>query len=174
MHIPRRSRGGTSPSERSRAFRRSAGSLAALATAAGLLTACGGSSGTPNLIWYINPDIGGQDAVAKNCSTSDYTITTQVLPQDSSQQRVQLARRLAAHDSGIDLMSLDPPFTAEFANAGFLAPIPQDMQSQLSSSRSRAPTRLLRGTTSSWCSRSGPTPRCCGTASPSSTRPAST
>ena len=28
-------------------------------------------------------------------------------------------------------MSLDPPFTAEFANAGFLAPIPQDMQGQL-------------------------------------------
>jgi multiple sugar transport system substrate-binding protein len=105
--------------------------LAALATAAGLLTACGGSSGTPNLIWYINPDNGGQDAVAKNCSTGDYTISTQVLPQDASQQRVQLARRLAAHDSGIDLMSLDPPFTAEFANAGFLAQIPQDMQSQL-------------------------------------------
>ena len=25
-------------------------------------------------------------------------------------------------------MSLDPPFTAEFANAGYLAEIPQDMQ----------------------------------------------
>jgi multiple sugar transport system substrate-binding protein len=80
---------------------------------------------------YINPDAGGQAAVAKNCSTDEYTVTTQVLPQDASQQRVQLARRLAAHDSGIDLMSLDPPFTAEFANAGFLAPIPQDMQDKL-------------------------------------------
>ncbi len=131
MHVPRRSRGATSPSERSRALRRTAGSLAALATAAGVLTACGGSSGTPNLIWYTNPDVGGQDAVAKNCSTDQYTISTQVLPQDSTQQRVQLSRRLAAHDPGIDLMSLDPPFTAEFANAGFLAPIPQDVQSQL-------------------------------------------
>ena len=28
-------------------------------------------------------------------------------------------------------MSIDPPYTAEFANAGFLAPIPQDVQSQL-------------------------------------------
>ena len=28
-------------------------------------------------------------------------------------------------------MSLDPPFTAEMSNAGFLAPIPQDVQSRL-------------------------------------------
>jgi multiple sugar transport system substrate-binding protein len=100
-----------------------------------MLAACGGgNSGPPELVWYINPDNGGQDAVAKNCSDASngrYTITTQVLPQDASQQRIQLARRLAAHDSGIDLMSLDPPFTAEFAVAGFLAQIPDDMQTQL-------------------------------------------
>ena len=44
-------------------------------------------------------------------------------------------RRPAAHPAGapargqgpaIDLMSLDPPFTAEFADAGFLAEVPQD------------------------------------------------
>jgi len=99
-----------------------------------VLAACGGSSGPPELVWYINPDNGGQDAVAKNCSDASngqYTIKTQVLPQDASQQRIQLARRLAAHDSGIDLMSIDPPFTAEFSNAGFLAPIPDDMQQTL-------------------------------------------
>lgn len=99
-----------------------------------VLAACGslgGGSGKPELVWYINPDSGGQAAVAKNCSTDQYTITTQVLPQDSSQQRIQLARRLAAHDTGIDLMSLDPPFTAEFSDAGFLAEIPADEQSKL-------------------------------------------
>src|SRR5689334_5040525 len=77
--------------------------LAVLTLSAGVLAACGGSSGKPTLVWYINPDNGGQAAVAKNCSTNKYTVTTQVLPQDASQQRVQLARRLAAHDSGIDL-----------------------------------------------------------------------
>ncbi|MGZ4475639.1 MAG: extracellular solute-binding protein [Nocardioides sp.] len=92
------------------------------------LAACGSSDGRVQLTWYINPDSGGQAAVAKNCSTDTYDISTQVLPQDASQQRIQLARRLAAHDSGIDLMSIDPPYTAEFANAGFLAPIPQDLQ----------------------------------------------
>ena len=81
--------------------------------------------------WYINPDAGGQAKVAENCSTDDYTIKTQVLPQDASQQRIQLARRLAAEDPEIDIMSIDPPYTAEFANAGFLAPIPDDLQAKL-------------------------------------------
>ena len=53
----------------------------------------------------------------------------QVLPQNASEQRIQLSRRLAAEDPEIDLMSIDPPYTAEFANAGFLAPIPDDVQS---------------------------------------------
>jgi multiple sugar transport system substrate-binding protein len=105
--------------------------LAALALASGLLSACGGDSGPPELTWYINPDSGGQDAVAEKCSTDDYTIATQVLPQDAGQQRIQLARRLAAKDPEIDLMSIDPPFTAEFADAGFLAEVPQEARSQL-------------------------------------------
>ena len=111
--------------------RRTVGSLACLALASSLLAACGGGSGRPELVWYINPDSGGQAAVAEACSTSDYSITTQVLPQDASQQRIQLARRLAAKDPAIDLMSLDPPFTAEFADAGFLAEVPQDAKARL-------------------------------------------
>ncbi len=111
--------------------RRLAGSVACLALSSGLLAACGSGGGTPELVWYINPDSGGQAAVAEACSTDDYTITTQVLPQDASQQRIQLARRLAAKDPKIDLMSLDPPFTAEFADAGFLAEVPQDAKAQL-------------------------------------------
>jgi multiple sugar transport system substrate-binding protein len=104
---------------------------AALLTVSGLLAACssGGSDGT--LYWYINPDAGGQAKVAANCSTDDYTIETQVLPQDASQQRIQLSRRLAAEDPEIDIMSIDPPYTAEFANAGFLAPLPEDLQAKL-------------------------------------------
>src|ERR1700710_440562 len=129
MNLPIGSRGRSSPRSRRR---RLSATLAALATAAGVLTACGGSSsGKTTLVWYINPDTGGQAAIAKACSTDQYTITTQTLPQDANQQRVQLARRLEAHDSGIDLMSIDPPFTAEFANGGLLAKIPQDEQDKL-------------------------------------------
>jgi trehalose/maltose transport system substrate-binding protein len=102
-----------------------------LTVVSALLAGCGGGSGKPTLTWYINPDIGGQDAVAKRCSTDRYTIKTQVLPTDASQQRIQLARRLAADDSSIDLMSIDPPYTAEFANAGYLAPIPAGLAATL-------------------------------------------
>jgi multiple sugar transport system substrate-binding protein len=94
----------------------------------GLVACSGDDGGPPELTWYINPDAGGQAAVAEACSTDDYTITTQVLPTDANQQRIQLARRLAAGDPEIDIMSIDPPFTAEFADAGYLAEIPQDMQ----------------------------------------------
>jgi multiple sugar transport system substrate-binding protein len=105
--------------------------VATLALASSLLAACGGDGGNPELVWYINPDSGGQAAVAEKCSTDDYTISTQVLPQDAGQQRIQLARRLAAKDPAIDLMSIDPPFTAEFADAGFLAEVPQDAKAEL-------------------------------------------
>ncbi|TNM36628.1 extracellular solute-binding protein [Nocardioides albidus] len=80
----------------------------------------------------MNPDAGGQAAVAKACSEElGVDITTQVLPQAAGEQRIQLARRLAAEDSAIDLMSIDPPYTAEFANAGYLAELPEDMQQRL-------------------------------------------
>lgn len=96
---------------------------------ASLLAACGGSGGKPVLTWYINPDptsttLAGQALLAQQCSTSQYTVQTQLLPTDATSQRTQLAYRMAAQDSSIDLMSLDPAFTAEFAAAGFLADIP--------------------------------------------------
>lgn len=52
-----------------------------------------------------------------------FRIATQILPNEADAQREQLVRRLAADDPSIDLMSLDPPFVAEFANAGYLLPI---------------------------------------------------
>ena len=86
----------------------------------------GESSGPAHLTWYINPDNGSQATLAKQCSEQSqgaFTIETQVLPNEADAQREQLVRRLAAQDDSIDLMSLDPPFVAEFANAGYLLPI---------------------------------------------------
>jgi multiple sugar transport system substrate-binding protein len=134
------------PTHQSRGLRRHARTLAAgaaLALTAGLLAGCGSSSGKPTLTWYINPDPSppagfsgpfGQAGIAARCSTGKYTIKVQQLPGDATQQRIQLARRLAAQDTGIDLMSLDPVFTGEFANAGFLAPLPSDLTSSLEQS----------------------------------------
>jgi multiple sugar transport system substrate-binding protein len=108
--------------------RRLVAALATLACGSALLTACGGGdSGKPTLNWYINPD--GQDTLtmlAKECSTDEYDIAIQLLPASATDQRTQLARRLAAGDSSTDLMSLDPVFVAEFANAGWLEPFTGD------------------------------------------------
>ncbi len=116
--------------------RRRLAAAASLTTAVALLAACSasGDEGTPELVWYTNPDAGGQAKVAENCTKDAdgaYKISTQVLPQDANQQRIQLARRLAAEDPGIDIMSIDPPYTAEFANAGYLATIPAELQDKL-------------------------------------------
>jgi multiple sugar transport system substrate-binding protein len=104
---------------------------AALLVAGGTLAACGGDSGgPPTLTWYTNPDAGGQAEIASRCTDAAdgrYRISTAVLPRDAAGQREQLVRRLAAEDSSIDIMSLDPPFIPEFAEAGFLAPVPDDV-----------------------------------------------
>ena len=99
------------------------------------LAACGSSAGPPVLTWFINPDDGGQAAIAEQCTqeaNGAYRIETSILPRDASSQREQLARRLAANDSAIDLMSLDPPFIPELAEPGFLAPVPQDVADRVS------------------------------------------
>ncbi|KNC18483.1 ABC transporter substrate-binding protein [Arthrobacter sp. RIT-PI-e] len=94
------------------------------------LSACGGGEADNALTWYINPDDGGQATIAQQCSDASggrYTIETSLLPSDAASQREQLARRLAAGDKSLDIMSLDPPFIPELAEPGFLAPIPEDV-----------------------------------------------
>lgn len=102
-----------------------------LLVAASFLAACGGGDeDTTTLTWYTNPDAGGQAEIARRCTEAAdgaYVIQTAVLPREAAAQREQLVRRLAAEDSSIDLMSLDPPFIPEFAEAGFLAEIPPDV-----------------------------------------------
>src|SRR4051794_7070610 len=129
-------RAGDPPGRSRRRLRGIAGTAVAL-IASGTLAACGGggSGGTPTLTWYINPDSGGQDKIAASCSAASngaYKLETSVLPRNSDAQREQLVRRLAAHDDSIDLMSLDVVFAPELAQAGFLAPVPEDVASDVS------------------------------------------
>lgn len=117
-----------------------AGTVAALG-----LSACGGDSSandSTRLTWWINPDGGGSDPegggqaqLARECTTASdgaYSIEIQMLPNSASDQRQQLLRRLASNDAGVDLMSIDPVFVAEFAEAGFLDPVPKDKTSEFS------------------------------------------
>lgn len=106
----------------------------AAVVASSFLAACSANpTGPPTLTWYINPDDGGQVAIAAKCtqeSGGKYRIQTSLLPRDAASQREQLARRLAAGDSSLDIMSLDPPYVPELAEPGFLAPVPQDVIDQ--------------------------------------------
>ncbi|WP_141566122.1 extracellular solute-binding protein [Citricoccus sp. CH26A] len=104
--------------------------MAMMASAALLLAGCGPAEDTPVLTWYTNPDDGGQAAIAQKCSDAAggaYRIETSILPNDAASQREQLTRRLAAGDTSMDIMSLDPPFIPELAEPGFLAVPPSEV-----------------------------------------------
>lgn len=108
-------------------WRRALAAGVAAAALAGLAGCGGAPAGPPILNWYINPDDGGQEEIARRCTEASggaYRIVTSQLPRQSSEQRQQLIRRLAANDASIDIMSIDPPYIPEFAEAGFLAPVP--------------------------------------------------
>lgn len=119
-----------------RSRRRGMAGATAMLVTAGSLAGCGGDDGgPPTLTWYYNPDNGGQVELAKRCTEEAdgrYEIETAILPRDADSQREQLVRRLAAKDSSIDLMSLDPIYVPEFAQAGFLAPVPEDVAERVS------------------------------------------
>ena len=94
-----------------------------------VLAACGTSSastGPVTLNFYLYPDTSGATQTAiNNCdaqSHGKYKISYQLLPTGSDDQRLQLVRRLAAHDSTIDIMGLDVTWEPEFANAGWIVP----------------------------------------------------
>ena len=109
--------------------RRWAIGLACGGLAAAGLAACGtagASTGPVTLNFYFYPDTSGATVTAvKNCNAQShgkYTISYQVLPTAADGQRLQLVRRLAAHDNSIDIMGLDVTWEAEFAQAGWIVP----------------------------------------------------
>ncbi len=104
-----------------------AGGGAVLASA--LLAACGTSSastGPVTLNFYNFPDPSGAvQTAADNCSAAShgkYKVVYQKLQNAADQQRLQMARRLAAHDSSMDILGLDVTWEAEFAQAGWIKP----------------------------------------------------
>ena len=103
--------------------------LAVAALAAAGLAACGtagASTGPVTLNFYFYPDTSTATVTAiKNCSAQShgkYTISYQVLPAAAGNQRLEMVRRLAAHDGSMDILGLDVTWEAEFAQAGWIEP----------------------------------------------------
>jgi multiple sugar transport system substrate-binding protein len=104
--------------------------LTVVALAVGV-AACGSdesSSGPVTLNWFIfNEPSGGPKKIADRCSQQSngrYKINFEYLPAQADQQREQLVRRLGAEDPSLDLLGLDVVWTGEFANTGWLEPVP--------------------------------------------------
>ena len=110
------------------------------ALVAGLLvavSACGEESGSGTVslgFWAYNEPGGTFRGAAERCTQQSggrYRINFNALGNDPNTQRQQLVRRLAAGDSSIDIMSMDVIWTAEFAEAGWMLPFPEDIAAQI-------------------------------------------
>ncbi|WP_199812685.1 ABC transporter substrate-binding protein [Streptomyces sp. NRRL S-1813] len=84
------------------------------------------SSGRTVINWHTFPDVSGAlRQTAANCSRAShgrYVIAYHELPRTADGQRAQLVRRLAAHDSALDILGLDVTWAPEFAEAGWVLP----------------------------------------------------
>jgi multiple sugar transport system substrate-binding protein len=105
--------------------------VCAAAITACTLAACGDSESSgrgATLRWFIfNEPSGAPQKIADRCSAQSggrYNIKFELLPAQADQQREQLVRRLGAKDSSLDLLGLDVVWTGEFANAGWVEPVP--------------------------------------------------
>ncbi|MQA61055.1 MAG: extracellular solute-binding protein [Actinophytocola sp.] len=96
---------------------------AALLLAATLLPAgCGTATGEEITLYH--PPARHIQALAEACNeraNGRYRIVVRTLPRDAEGQREQLVRRLAAQDTGLDILGLDVTWVPEFAEAGWLA-----------------------------------------------------
>jgi ABC-type glycerol-3-phosphate transport system substrate-binding protein len=129
-----------------------AGGGAILASA--LLAACGTSSastGPVTLNFYNFPDPSGAvQSAADNCSTAShgrYKIIYNKLQNAADQQRLQMARRLAAHDGSMDILGLDVTWEPEFASAGWILPWTGTLKQQAIAGTLKGPlqTAIWRG-----------------------------
>ncbi|PYE12597.1 carbohydrate ABC transporter substrate-binding protein (CUT1 family) [Williamsia limnetica] len=110
-------------------------SCAAVAVALPVLSACSSGYTTGTINVYAPADGASFIEEAGNTCTAEsngeYKIKTTALPKAADDQRLQLARRLAGNDKGLDLMGMDVVWTAEFADAGWIEPVPDEMAAEI-------------------------------------------
>jgi len=136
-----------------RVWRRLAALAAAAVVGVAMLVGCGSRTAGHVVLAF---DTGTQGAdeyrvAAAECSKASggrYAIEQRTRPaKDTDDQRVHLARRLAAHDAGLDILEMDVVWTAEFAQAGWLLPYPPEVARQIEQGTLRVPleTGTYRG-----------------------------
>ncbi|MFI0463551.1 extracellular solute-binding protein [Saccharopolyspora sp. 5N102] len=101
---------------------RAAAVLGASLVCASALTACAPASGANTVNLYSAPEENLQQNVDRCNAESGgrYQIVYHKLPRDADGQREQMVRRLAAGDTGMDILYLDVSWTGEFAEAKWI------------------------------------------------------
>jgi multiple sugar transport system substrate-binding protein len=118
---------------------------AGIVLGAATLVGCGSdAAGHVVLVFDTDTDAVDQYRIAAaECSKASggrYTIEQQTQPsRNTDDNRLHLARRLAAHDTGLDIMDLDDIWIAEFAQAGWILPYPPDVARQVEQGTLRVP-----------------------------------
>ncbi len=127
------------------AWWRLAAIVAGVILGAAILVSCSpAASAQVMLDFYTSSEGAAQYRVAAaECSRASggrYTIKHGTVPsRNSDDQRLYLARRLAAHDAGLDIMGLDVVWTAEFAQAGWILPYPAQLVLQIEQGTLKVP-----------------------------------
>lgn len=105
--------------------RRIARATSACALAA-LLSGCGGGeeAGVPVIRWTTDRDPTGEmDKLVADCNEQNaerWKIEQVVMPPTVDAKREQIIRRLAAGDDGLDVLTIDVVWTAEFSETGWI------------------------------------------------------
>ncbi|MCW2828805.1 MAG: Extracellular solute-binding protein family 1 [Marmoricola sp.] len=109
-------------------------SIGAGLLASAMLAACGSSGGgVPTINLYGSASDAGFDQILGPCNAAAkgrYKIVGNLIPSDADSQREQFVRRLAAKDSGMDVLGMDVTWTAEFAEAGWLRELTGEKKQQ--------------------------------------------
>ena len=100
--------------------------------AAAVLTGCGSDTDGKVINLYNAPqeNLGQIVERCNEMADGDYHIRLNTLPRDADGQREQMVRRLAAADSGMDVLGIDVTWTAELASADWILPWPDDVRAK--------------------------------------------
>ncbi|WP_286929434.1 MULTISPECIES: ABC transporter substrate-binding protein [Aeromicrobium] len=101
------------------------------------LAACGGGDegGVPTINLFGGASATGFQDLIDGCNEQaegKWKIEGNLVPSDADGQREQMVRRLAAGDTGMDLIGMDVVWTAEFAEAGWILPLTDAQRAEAS------------------------------------------
>ncbi len=119
--------------------------VAGVVLAAAMLVGCGSGADGRVVLEFYTGAVGAAQyrEAAAECSRAAggrYTIEVRPAPSKSAdEQRLYLARRLAAHDPSLDIIEFDSALTGEFAQAGWILPYPAEVARRVEEGTLRVP-----------------------------------